>query len=544
MIKIVNKVSVKDNKKFFTPDHFDNSVKLKDYKYTDLITKKSDKTKVAFMFLSVGDLKRGDIWYDFLIKNLDKVNLYSHVKNPSQVTQKFLIDYDIDHKVQTNWGGISLIKATNNLLKAAYQDPTNEFFVLVSDSCIPMYDFDVTYNKLIKENKSWVYYYIWDDIENNIRKKSITNMNFDLFYKQSQWMVLKRDHVKFILDNDYTDNFNKSIVPDEHYYINLFKKYYQNFDEENINYPVTVVDWKNKTEPFHPKTHLNVNLDEFKGVNAKELFAVNQISKEENQSLFFRKVDTSTKVEQFDTVKTNDLKIAVLVHSYFNEVLIDKIIPRLLPLNGLVDFHFNFVDGMEGNDHCVEYINSTLENVKINYTDRNVGRDINGQFNNLKSIYSQNKIYDLYLFLHTKKSTYLDAEQSSGWLQDLLSGTINNVYDINRIITIFKEQNDVGMIGTSKHMHLNWLGGNEEKFKTICKKLKIDHKKDFYAIFGTMFWCRSEIFDYYYNKPGLIDKLSKDLSENGWRDGDWHHAYERVFGAQCSQLNYKIKKIN
>ena len=69
---------------------------------------------------------------------------------------------------------------------------------------------------------------------NSLADKTFFNEN--TFIKQSQWMILKRDTVKFFIENDYTHIFgDNSEVPDEHYFINIINKFNISFIN-NRNY--------------------------------------------------------------------------------------------------------------------------------------------------------------------------------------------------------------------------------------------------------------------------------------------------------------------
>ena len=45
----------------------------------------------------------------------------------------------IADRVATEWGGFTLADATRRLLAAALQDPRNQRFALLSESCVPLY---------------------------------------------------------------------------------------------------------------------------------------------------------------------------------------------------------------------------------------------------------------------------------------------------------------------------------------------------------------------------------------------------------------------
>ena len=67
-----------------------------------------------------------------------KINLQEYFKN---------IVLKINLKLN---GDISLVKATLNLFKEAFQKEDNKYFILLSDKCIPLYNANDIYNKVKK----------------------------------------------------------------------------------------------------------------------------------------------------------------------------------------------------------------------------------------------------------------------------------------------------------------------------------------------------------------------------------------------------------
>ena len=158
--------------------------------YEKLHLEKNNKDKIAFMFLTVNNLKQPELIYDFLNDGKDRCTIYAHSKYEYSITQQFLLDAQIPDKAETKWGGIGLVKATNFMLKEALKDPTNKYFVLLSESCIPLYSFDKIYDKIFTEEK------------------------------------------------DYTDTVFKDVnIPDECYYINVIKYYDKEFQDNIIKTP-------------------------------------------------------------------------------------------------------------------------------------------------------------------------------------------------------------------------------------------------------------------------------------------------------------------
>lgn len=57
-------------------------------------------------------------------------------------------------RVKTEWGLYSQTLATKIILHEALKDPLNQKFVLLSETCIPLYPPETIYHVLMKEEKS------------------------------------------------------------------------------------------------------------------------------------------------------------------------------------------------------------------------------------------------------------------------------------------------------------------------------------------------------------------------------------------------------
>ena len=70
-------------------------------------------------------------------------------------------------------------------------------------------------------------------------------------------MVIKRETMKFFIENDYRYIFgNKFTTPDEHYFINIFIKFNISF----INKRITFTEWK-QSDTSHPVTFDTITED-------------------------------------------------------------------------------------------------------------------------------------------------------------------------------------------------------------------------------------------------------------------------------------------
>lgn len=152
------------------------------------------------------------------------------------------------------WGSITLVNAEKRLLANALLDVNNERFVLLSESCIPVFNFPRVYDYLIKSEQSFVQSYDEDSKQGRGRynRRMHPTVKIEQWRKGSEWFELNRKlAVKMISDYKYYHVFRRhckpTCYPDEHYfptYINMF------YGSLNSNRTVTWVDWSKKAP--HP----------------------------------------------------------------------------------------------------------------------------------------------------------------------------------------------------------------------------------------------------------------------------------------------------
>jgi len=207
--------------------------------------------KIAFCFLCYGQPYNVDIWKDFFNKNDNKYSVYLHPKYISKVSDNFFKSKIIKNRIPTKWGDISLVQATINLFKEAFLDNNNKKFILLSDSCLPLYDFEYIYNKVLENNITYIHQLPWDS--NKMKKERYSKLlnpeqiDFKYFRKQSQWLIFSRDDYTFLINHiKHINDYKNMFAPDEQFFINLFTQYKRQF----INQITTYVDWSNKTSPI------------------------------------------------------------------------------------------------------------------------------------------------------------------------------------------------------------------------------------------------------------------------------------------------------
>ncbi|XP_062115073.1 glycosyltransferase BC10-like [Humulus lupulus] len=212
--------------------------------------------KVAFMFLTKGPIPLGPLWEIFFNGHEDLYNIYIH-SHPSFIdsTPQNSVFYGRMIPSQpVEWGKSTMLNAERRLLGNALLDSSNERFVLVSESCIPLFNFTIIYNYLINSKKSFTGSF--DDPSKVGRGRYNPKMSPEIalsdWRKGAQWFEVNRKlAVDIVSDTKYYPIFQEHCnIPcymDEHYIptlINIIRP------EENSNRSVTWVDWS-KVGP-HP----------------------------------------------------------------------------------------------------------------------------------------------------------------------------------------------------------------------------------------------------------------------------------------------------
>ncbi|KAJ4965007.1 hypothetical protein NE237_016856 [Protea cynaroides] len=252
-------------KSFVNPSHLTHSMSDDELFWRASMVPKKDAypydrvPKVAFMFLTRGPLPLLPLWEKFFHGHERLFSIYVHALPGYELnvskTSAFYGRQIPSQDVQ--WGTSTLTDGERRLLANALLDFSNERFILLSESCIPIFDFTTVYNYLIGSSHSFVDSY--DDPSRYGRGRYSRHMYPDIklpqWRKGAQWFEMNRTlAVNIISDSEYYSLFRKycrpSCYPDEHYlptYINMFH------GRMNANRTVTWVDWS-RGGP-HPATY-------------------------------------------------------------------------------------------------------------------------------------------------------------------------------------------------------------------------------------------------------------------------------------------------
>ncbi|KAJ8750586.1 hypothetical protein K2173_015753 [Erythroxylum novogranatense] len=183
--------------------------------------------KIAFMFLTKGPLPLASLWERFFKGHEGLYSIYVH--SLPTFDAKFMPS-SVFHRRQVpsqaaEWGKMSMCDAERRLLANALLDINNEWFVLLSESCIPLYNFSVIYQYISESRYSFIG--AFDDHgpygRGRYNEKMAPEVDITQWRKGSQWFEINRDlAVNIVQDTTYYRKFKEFCVPhcyvDEHYF--------------------------------------------------------------------------------------------------------------------------------------------------------------------------------------------------------------------------------------------------------------------------------------------------------------------------------------
>ncbi|KAK4376435.1 hypothetical protein RND71_002731 [Anisodus tanguticus] len=216
--------------------------------------------KVAFMFLTRGPVLLSPLWELFFKGNEGLYSIYVHSDpsyNQSEIESPIFHGRRIPSK-EVKWGKVNMVEAEKRLLANALLDISNQRFVLLSEACIPLFNFSTIYTYLMNSTKSFVETYDLPGPVGRGRYHSRMSPTIKLqqWRKGSQWFEMDRDlAIEVISDKTYFSVFQKhctgSCYADEHYLPTFVS---MKFGKRNSGRTLTWVNWS-KGGPHPARFH-------------------------------------------------------------------------------------------------------------------------------------------------------------------------------------------------------------------------------------------------------------------------------------------------
>lgn len=174
------------------------------------------QAKLAHLFLVRANLHQEAMWEEFFSEADDAFSIYVHPKWPEKVTTSLFRNRIVPGVYPTEYGRISIVQAELCLLRAAISDQANQFFLMHSESCIPIRTFSRVQKEVFRLGRSWLNYHQGSMCRHShIDGRAVPEEHF---YKASQFFCLSRRHVERILANCDLTAWKDSWSPEEHYF--------------------------------------------------------------------------------------------------------------------------------------------------------------------------------------------------------------------------------------------------------------------------------------------------------------------------------------
>jgi len=246
----------------------------------------SSDLKLAFLFMARGHMPLEDVWREFFRWKADAsrytIYVHTHVGFKFPVTSFFhgrQLEQMEDGRL---WGSMGQVRAIKRLVRAALGDPLNAWFLMMSESCIPLHPFSVFYKALLSFNKSVVNACDFGakEMETDTRWRpglDEVGLKKSDWRKSATWFAMMRKHAAVFTHPSETvkeKGWEKVPCCDEHYLPTLLA--HHGLDNETTCSDGFVhVHWRNNIDS-HPYTYAGEDItpDLFRHlnepVNAKE----------------------------------------------------------------------------------------------------------------------------------------------------------------------------------------------------------------------------------------------------------------------------------
>jgi hypothetical protein len=168
-----------------------------------------------------------------------------------------------------------------------------------------------------------------------------------------------------------------------------------------------------------------------------------------------------------------------------------------------------------------------------------LGRDIGGFTRLLEHVDIAH--YDVFAFMHSKKSPHIAAETGEYWRRSLLNVIAGSPETARDCLKLFRDDPRIGMIG-AKEWRSHDMGENIDQYERLLDLLGVrGDNRDVDYLSGFMFLMRSEIVAQLFTtlrKLEFEDGTDKDIEFH--KDGQIAHGVERAVPALVRQMGYDV----
>lgn len=219
--------------------------------------------KIAFLFMTRGPLPHAILWENFFTNSTAMdFQIFVHappgvVLDRSTVASPLFYGRTLSYSFDVRWGELSQVYGELALYTEAFADIDIDWFVLLSEHCIPVQSFSFVHQYLFSSNVSFIESYKTKVRYNkNFNKTLIPKNNWR---KGANWCVLKRRDVNIILSNTQivqemtavqSVSSTKIMNMDEHYKQIILDMKNVKVDRRSL----TFFRWDRQKDKQHPVT--------------------------------------------------------------------------------------------------------------------------------------------------------------------------------------------------------------------------------------------------------------------------------------------------
>ena len=246
--------------------------------------------KIAFCFLisyEHGTLNKEDIWRKWLEPNKDIINVYFHYKNYEKLNSKWIKDNVIPKQYIVDTDYLHVVPAYMSLLNyAMYNDAANQWFCMVTDSCVPIIS-PLKFREMFLENyqysiisckKAW-----WN--VSYVHRANLRLLSSEFQLANGPWFVIKKeDSLRCLQYATVNKKIYNTICQGNVANESIFAIILHTFKQLDkvINASTHATDWTHTASPTSP--HL------FKEGTKKEVAFINYELANNKYTIFLRKV--------------------------------------------------------------------------------------------------------------------------------------------------------------------------------------------------------------------------------------------------------------
>lgn len=247
------------------------------------------KVALCFIINYEHELVKEHLWKKWIEPNKDIINVYFFYANYEKIKSDWIKNHAIPQQYIKETKYTHVLPAYIQLLHFAYNNYHNEWFIFLTDFCIPIISpakfrqlFFMYHDRTLMSYKpAW-----W-----NIHQQTRANLKYlptHLHLANTPWFTLTRKHVvlikKFIKNhNNMTTTIYNGPVANESFFAIVLKIYDELNNKNHLNINSHIADWNRMTSSTSP--HI------FKNYTKENKTFIDDNLENNNFAMFLRKID-------------------------------------------------------------------------------------------------------------------------------------------------------------------------------------------------------------------------------------------------------------